>query len=323
MDNETISSNRCCKRLGLWIGLGSTLLMSVGTVMAGVIIDSVGPETGTAVACIAQGVISLPFMLRKNKWIESSKSEFIFAMLAGVSLAIFVYTKLLSIEYIPPVDGAALQQTALVFVMIFSYFWLKEPLGFYELFAIILIISGAFMVTKPEFIFGSMSATRYDSAWIGYLISMLSAMCSASASCFMRKLHNADPSFASCFQSIFGTMFLLAVSGYKMKTPRNVHEWMFCGLAATFGGACQFGYAIAYNLEFASTITGIASLELVFTMILQIIFMGIVPDWIIISGCLLIITGVSLLPARATLLRIIRCPNCRNCNRAEDPQILD
>jgi drug/metabolite transporter (DMT)-like permease len=59
-----------------------------------------------------------------------------------------------AIKYIDPSDNIALSHTNIIFTALFARIFLKEKINFSHLIALLLTIGGAFLISKPSFIFG-------------------------------------------------------------------------------------------------------------------------------------------------------------------------
>lgn len=255
----------------------------------------VGPETSILLSCVSQAIFSCPVMLWRFNWTETSRAEWLFLLLTGLLLGSFNYTALDSVKRIAPVDVISISQLQIVFIISIAHFVLKERMGKYEIFFMIILIIGVFLVCQPEFIFHPSQLSGSLDAIFGYLEALSSAVFASIAFCLVRKLKNVDPFFMSTIQGIIAGILVLAAGGYKMNTPNNGHDWLFTMMAGSAGGLSMLFMTISFCLDDAALVTTVFSSVVIFTLVFQQIFLNIYANYLSIFGIFVTLCGVAFL----------------------------
>lgn len=246
--------------------------------------------------------LATPLMLKNSEWLEATRRQWLLAIISGVLSGGYIFSRLESIKYIEPVDMASLIQTQLIFVIILARIWLKELIGIYEVFFITIILTGTFLVTQPQFLFGSTSANDYHYRYIGILLSFTAAVLSSIMSCIVRSLHTINPYLIAFLQGIGASVTLLIYGSVRESVMPSGDEWLWILLGAVGGALCVMLFTFAYKMEEASLVTAISALETIITVVLQIIVLHVFPNWITVIGAVLTMVGVMALALKKQIL---------------------
>eukprot|EP00927_Polykrikos_kofoidii_P036042 TRINITY_DN30484_c0_g1_i1.p1 TRINITY_DN30484_c0_g1~~TRINITY_DN30484_c0_g1_i1.p1 ORF type:complete len:398 (-),score=49.49 TRINITY_DN30484_c0_g1_i1:107-1300(-) len=95
---------------------------------------------------------------------------------AGLFIALYRVVAMLAISVGTPLgDFSSLNSAASVFACLLGWLCLGEPLTVVRLASVVICFGGAFLVARPEFVFGNGGAvqTNSDTLWLGQITSLL------------------------------------------------------------------------------------------------------------------------------------------------------
>lgn len=184
-------------------------------------------------------------------------------------------------------DASMLNKLSPFFVIIFSYFFLKEKIKPFQIFAITVAFIGCLFIIKPGFL----SITQSYASLIG----LLGGIFAGAAYTAVRKLtqmgeRNAYIVFFFSGFSCLSTLPYIIFCSEPMTTSQVIFL-LLSGLAATGG---QFGITAAYSYAPSREISVFDYTNIIFAAILGFIFFGQIPDVYSILGYV-IICGVSII----------------------------
>lgn len=184
-------------------------------------------------------------------------------------------------------DASMLNKLSPFFVIIFSYFFLKEKIKPFQIFAITVAFIGCLFIIKPGFL----SITQSYASIIG----LLGGIFAGAAYTAVRKLtqmgeRNAFIVFFFSGFSCLSTLPYIIFCSEPMTTSQ-VMFLLLSGLAATGG---QFGITAAYSFAPSREISVFDYTNIIFAAILGFIFFGQIPDVYSILGYI-IICGISII----------------------------
>lgn len=145
-----------------------------------------------------------------------------------------------SLSMIPLGDSSTIRFTDPVFVAIFAYVFLKEPLTLFHGITGLITLSGVVIISKPTFIFGAdNNDTSGEERVLGSFLALLGAISAAYAVINLRKLRTTP---APVIVMWFG--ITIVVSGCIILGVLNKfaisHSWTAWGLMI-FSGLCACG----------------------------------------------------------------------------------
>ena len=184
-------------------------------------------------------------------------------------------------------DASMLNKLSPFFVIIFSYFFLKEKIKPFQIFAIAVAFIGCLFIIKPGFL----SITQSYASLIG----LLGGIFAGGAYTAVRKLtqmgeRNAFIVFFFSGFSCLSTLPYIIFCSEPMTTSQVIFL-LLSGLAATGG---QFGITAAYSYAPSREISVFDYTNIIFAAILGFIFFGQIPDIYSILGYI-IICGISII----------------------------
>jgi drug/metabolite transporter (DMT)-like permease len=239
----------------------------------------VGALTALAVARLRGS--SLRVTRKREAWIRSG-----FGTLAAAGTFYVLAAPGLAIG-----DAVTLFATSPIFVALFSWPLLGEPVRRNVGIAIALAFAGIIAVARPSF------------QTSGHLVvaGALVALCSGLAMIWLRRIGPSETSEAIVLHfSTIGFVVMLLLSIPVWKTP-DAHGGALLLVTGFSGGLGQLAMTRAYSLDHAARVSAVQYTGVVITRLLAFPVFGEVPTAVQVAGSLLVIlAGVILaLPRRA------------------------
>lgn len=190
-----------------------------------------------------------------------------------------------SIDHLVLSDATIINKMSTFFLLIFSYFFLKEKLKKEHIIFIILSFIGVLLVVKPVF----------SVEIIPYIISILGAILAAGAYTIVRVLGSkVNPIVTVFYFASFGAIVLtpLAVFNFAPMTFNQVILLILAGICATIG---QLGLSFGYRFAAAKEISIYNYSGVIFSAFFSIVFFKQIPDALSIAGYIVIFTTAYLM----------------------------
>ena len=183
--------------------------------------------------------------------------------------------------HIPLSDASILSKMSPFFVIIFSFFILKERLTFLQGAAVVIAFVGSLFVIKPSF----QNVDVIPSA-----IGLFGGMCAGFAYTMVRILGNRKEN-GSRIVFFFSTFSCLSMLPFLIFDYHPMAWWQIlmllgAGLAATGG---QFSITAAYCHAPAREISVYDYSQIIFATLLGVLFLGEVPDIYSFIGYIIIV----------------------------------
>ena len=163
-----------------------------------------------------------------------------------------------SIQNLPLADAAVLNRMSPFFVLVFSYFFLKERINKLQVLAVILAFAGISLVIRPEFNYTVLPS----------MIGLGAAVFAGLAYTVVRKLSLTEhPSTIVLYFSaisVIGTLPLLLFT-FVMPTPM---EWLYLLLTGVFAAGGQYALTYSYKLAKASEVSIYSYATVIFSAII-------------------------------------------------------
>ena len=177
-------------------------------------------------------------------------------------------------------DANILNKLSPFFAIIASYFLLREKANKVEWLCVITAFIGAVFVVKPsmnmEFVYALMGVAGGLGAGIAYA--------------FVRKLGNEGERsiVIVMFFSVFSTLVLtpFMIINFKAMSGMQILYMILAGICAAGG---QIGITTAYTKAPAREISVFDYSQVIFAAILGMLFLGQFPDWLSITGYIIIV----------------------------------
>lgn len=177
-------------------------------------------------------------------------------------------------------DASIIQKLSPFFVIIFSYFLLKENVTKKQVFSIIIAFVGTLFVVKPSFQNTELTAS---------FVALIGAMGAGAAYTVVRMLSQRDvkgPQIVFYF-SLFSCLSVVPYLIYQFE-PMTYQQIGFLLLAGVSAAGGQFAVTAAYSHSAGRDISLYDYSQVVFAAILGFIAFGQIPDILSLIGYLII-----------------------------------
>lgn len=184
-------------------------------------------------------------------------------------------------------DATMLNKLAPFYVILFSYFFLKEKVSFKQICYILLAFTGSLLIIKPGFVFGELLPS---------IAGLVGGICAGGSYTAVRALGKEKENnhylvfFFSAFSCLVICPYLL-FSYY----PMTIKELLLLILASIFGAGGQYAIIAAYFHAPSREISIYDYTIVIFTSIWGFLFWRNLPDIFSILGYLIIFTASTLL----------------------------
>lgn len=223
-------------------------------------------------------MVTLIISVKKGEPIKGHNRPFLLLRSILGFLGLLLYFFGLSNLYLA--DASILNNTSPFFVIVFSLFFLKEPIKKVQIPALILAFLGAGLVIKPQF----------NYSVIPSLLGLSSGMFAGGAYVVVRYLRKTDTPQTIIFYfsavSVIISFPFLFMGHFIPPTPLQWVGLLAIGLFAAFG---QFALTYAYGFAPAGELTIYKYAEILFTLMLGVILWSEVPDIFSMLGGVLIV----------------------------------
>jgi len=175
-------------------------------------------------------------------------------------------------------DANVIFRLSSIFVVIFSWIFLKENVSKKEILPIIGAFIGVGMIIKPEFSF----------EMIPYLLAILGAVFAAGAYTALRALGGKEHPTAIIFYfSTFTTIVLLPFVAMNF-ISMNLKQISFAVLAGVCAAGGQLGITLAYKYAPAKEVSIFNYFGVVFSAVFSIFVFGNIPDFLSVLGYIVV-----------------------------------
>lgn len=226
---------------------------------------------------IALIIVSLSIIKNKQSIIGKNIPALMLRSVFGYLSVIFSFY---AISNLLLADTSILQNTSPFFAIIFSLLFLKEPFRKHLVPTLILAFLGAFLVIKPQF----------NYTIIPSLAALTSGILSGAVFCTIRHLGKTDHPRTIVFWfsaiSLLITLPFLFMGQYVAPSPA---QWMVLVLIGVCGTLGQFFMTNGYRYAPASELSIYNYTQILFTLIIGMVFWGEFPDFLSLFGGFLIL----------------------------------
>ncbi|CAG2176988.1 unnamed protein product, partial [Oppiella nova] len=190
--------------------------------------------------------------------------------LTGTTSLVTLY---MAYKMMPLSDASTLYMSSPVFVTIFAYFMLKEPITVVHVSTGTITIIGVFIICRPEFLFGSNNnTTNYNHRIIGIILSMVSAISSAFSLINLRKLKTTPVPVIVMWYSIacivIGNIILPFLSPWVI--PKDFKTWGLLLAIGLAGILNQLFQTMAFKYESPGPISVTRTFNIVLAFIWEV-----------------------------------------------------
>lgn len=265
-----------------------------------------------------QSLLAAPFLIRNpENLVRTTRKEIGLILFSACCMSVGSYTSYWCLEFIPILDATVLFNAQTVVVFLLSSIWLKEKLGLYETTMMIFVLLGVVAVCQPTFLFGFRNPEDYNGlslSWYGYLMASITTICLGVTTCCIKRVQAAGPSVILTIQGvlIIPLELIIGIITKDGSDPADSSEWLYLFGSSVLSSFARTLLTCALMYEESSFISIIATTEIIFSMILQILIFHIYPNWFGMLGTLLIVLGILCLKFKDKVLG--KCTN----NKSEE-----
>ena len=165
----------------------------------------VSPALLVFLGCLTALVFLSPWLSKNCQWGVLFAKEYRFSwwIIGTLGTAVPFTILLWALHYTTPGNAAILQQTELIYSLIFSAVFLKEKITPKQLLACLLIAGGAVLILLKE---------KYRAHWVGDLMIIGSVWTLQAASCTAKKLPpHLDPRVITAARSLYALPLLIVL----------------------------------------------------------------------------------------------------------------
>ncbi len=195
----------------------------------------------------------LPWILQAR--VGSFKIRYVGLHLTRIIAAVLgVYLWYLSLKAMPIAESVTLSFTGPIVSIIAASIWLKEKISSHRLFAILLSLTGAFVISRPDLAFGE----NTHAIGLAALLPLSSALAIAISKLLTRKLATLGetPTVLSTYLLLLMAPASLIPALYEWTTPNFAH-WPWLILLGALAAGAHLSFAKAYQLAEVTFLTPI------------------------------------------------------------------
>ncbi|XP_048362071.1 solute carrier family 35 member G1-like [Sphaerodactylus townsendi] len=285
-----------CPGLGLFYGLLSACLFSVVSLFLKMIEDVHSVEA-SAFRCIFQIVFVLPALIYHKTGFLGPKEKRVFLFLRGLLGSCAMILLYYAYQVMPLADAVVISFSSPAFTTLFAWIFLKEKCSPWDLFFVLVTITGVVLIARPPFLFGSKVSGiegSYTDHLKGTIAALLSAISASSAFVIIRKVGKSVHYFLTIwYYAIIGLIISIATLFVldSWSLPNCGKDRFLLILIGLFGLGGQIFLTKALQIEKAGPVSIMKTMAVVFTFIFQIIFLNHLPSWWSFGGALCVVTS--------------------------------
>ena len=198
-----------------------------------------------------------------------------------------------SVKHMPLADARVIFYTSPVYTTLLGRIFLKESVSKFDLIAMLLSLGGVVLIGRPSFLFGSLGkSSTSEKVWLPTILAVLSAIMFAFAIIMVRKMsQEVSTRVVVFYYALVGSVISLLASliSGEFKSDCGTHDVFYAIVSGMLGYFAQLLSTKACQLEKASVISLVRTIGIVFSFILQLIFLNVIPNGLSIGGAILIL----------------------------------
>ncbi|OOB79546.1 MAG: hypothetical protein BEN19_07510 [Epulopiscium sp. Nuni2H_MBin003] len=185
-----------------------------------------------------------------------------------------------AIDHLVLSDATMLNKLSPLFVILFSYMFLKEKINRRQILCITIAFLGALLIIKPSF----------NADLLPGIAGVLGAVGAGLAYTCLRGLGKSEPYYTTVF--IFSTLSSLIVLPFAIYfyIPMTSSQLTFLLLAGACSTVSQFALTLAYGFAPAKEISIFDYTNVIFSALISLALFGELPDFLSIIGYIVIFT---------------------------------
>jgi Predicted permeases len=225
-------------------------------------------------------IIAAGILIKNKQGFSYQKKDLPLLILRASFGTIGILANFYAVDYLLLADASILQKMNPFFVIIFSYFILKEKITIKQILLIIGAFVGAMFVVKPSF---------QNAELLASIIAIIGAASAGLAYTLVRLLteRGVEKSKIVFFFSAFSCFVLLPflICDY---IPMNMNQFIYLILAGLMAAGGQFAITNAYSYASGKDISIFDYSQIIFSAIAGLFVFGQIPDTYSIIGYVII-----------------------------------
>ena len=222
-------------------------------------------------------------MLYNLKWVGKTHN-LSKQLLRGLAQAGSAVSFLVGLRTIAIADATSIAFVAPLFVIILSYFILKEPIGIRRWLAVIIGFSGTLIIIRPGF----------EIINLGHIFIIIAALLFALRQIISRLIASTDDPLTTAFFTAYTSVFIFVLFQPWVWTPITDKNHIFLFLIfASFAGIAEFLVIKSLQIAHAVVVSPLQYTLLIWVTIFGFFIWGILPDvWTFLGAGVIIATGL-------------------------------
>ncbi len=231
-------------------------------------------------------------IMRQGRDFSFKKENLKFLLLRSIFGTLGVFFNFYAIDNLILADANTVAKLAPFFVILFSFFILKEHIKSWQVVCIAVAFAGSIFIINPGIPLAIFTEATFETGLTEFpaVIGMLGAVCGGITYTMIRRLSIGGERgpFIVFFFSVFSTVACLPlmIFSFEPMTPLELFYLLAAGLFASFG---QFAVTAAYSNAPAKSISIYDYSQIFFSAVYSIIIFGTVPSALSIIGYLFIV----------------------------------
>ena len=222
-------------------------------------------------------------MLYNFKWVGKT-NNLSKQLLRGLAQAGSAVSFLIGLRTIAIADATSIAFVAPLFVIILSYFILKEPIGIRRWLAVIIGFSGTLIIIRPGF----------EIINLGHIFIIIAALLFAVRQIISRLIASTDDPLTTAFFTAYTSVVIFVLFQPWVWTPITDKNHIFLFFVfASFAGVAEFLVIKSLQIAHAVVVSPLQYTLLVWVTIFGFFIWGILPDaWTFLGAGVIIATGL-------------------------------
>ncbi|CAG2108753.1 unnamed protein product [Medioppia subpectinata] len=249
--------------------------------------------------CVIQFLFNLVYALWQGQSVGGVPGHRFDLFMRGVWGTVSSMGSFMAFALIPLSDATTIQFSSPVFVTLFAYFLLREPLTILQVLTGTITLSGVVIITRPKMLFTLGWANIPDGHIEGLLSAIMGAFGNAMAIITLRKLKQTPVAVVVVWYSvaiIVGTVVTL-VAWDAFTWPVGWRAWLLLLAIGVTGVGDQLFMTVALRYESAGPASIARSLTIVLAFVWDILVLNGTFNGTAALGAALVSTGVIILGA--------------------------
>ena len=222
-------------------------------------------------------------MLYNLKWVGKTHN-LSSQLLRGLAQAGSALSFLVGLRTIAIADATSIAFVAPLFVIILSYFILKEPIGIRRWLAVIIGFSGTLIIIRPGF----------EIINLGHIFIIIAALLFAIRQIISRLIASTDDPLTTAFFTAYTSVFIFVLFQPWVWTPIADENHIFLFFVFAFlAGIAEFLVIKSLQIAQAVVVSPLQYTLLIWVTIFGFFIWGILPDvWTFLGAGVIIATGL-------------------------------